>query len=90
MRSVRRLIVPSSTQDVLRKSCASGGIIVRILGEGQLKYVELYAMDGRLLLHEKDCGESCSITIDGNSAGIYLLRAIANNGMVKTFKFLKQ
>lgn len=65
-------------------------IIVRILGEGQLKYVELYAMDGRLLLHEKDCGESCSITIDGNSAGIYLLRAIANNGMVKTFKFLKQ
>ena len=46
-------------------------------------------MDGRLIYRNDDCSDFCSIGLSENSAGIYLLRAVSESGMIETFKFLR-
>jgi len=60
-------------------------------GEGRrLESVQLFGMDGRLIYSNGNCTDVCTLSMNGVSSGIYLLRAISSEGMLRTYKFLKQ
>jgi len=66
--------------------------MVRLTGGegGRLESVQLFGMDGRLIFTNGNCTDVCMLQMGGVSSGIYLLRAISSEGMLRTYKFLKQ
>jgi hypothetical protein len=51
---------------------------------------ELFALDGRLIAARHDCGSTCSLNLNGQATGIYILRTVTDGGSAKSLKILKQ
>ena len=62
---------------------------VRITAEDDIAAITLYASDGRLAYSRDGTGKEMIVNTEGLAAGVYIVRALLRDGVVRTGKLIK-
>jgi len=63
---------------------------ISIHSPSEIELIEIYTIDGRILLQESQAGNECIIPVNDLSRGIYILRVSSSIGRIYTEKILIQ